>query len=254
MASALPSAMLRVALVFACSCATLPHPDGPYGPSVRDARLLDPAPASRLVIEVDRVEGIQPRAWALATFLSRVDRYLDKPGGIELVVEGTIPAAEWEADGRAIRRLALRHRSLRPEDAESVAAIHVVYGPRWGSYRGYTWTAETMAKYSRRYRAPLIVVLADTLHPILWITGRRQEASVLVHELGHCVGLATDPGHSHGGHCTRASCLMYDGVDARTVALYFFPTLFGGYLPLDWCRDCRFDLYPAFGGRPPGDR
>jgi hypothetical protein len=47
---------------------------------------------------------------------------------------------------------------------------------------------------------------------------------------------------------------MYDGVDARTVALYFFPTLFGGYLPLDYCRDCRDDLYPTRDGKPPGDR
>jgi hypothetical protein len=245
------AAILLTALLLLCGCATLPRPDGPHGPSLRDDRLLDPEPAAKLLVEVDRIEGIQPRAWALATFMQRTAHYLDKPEGIELVVDAGLPAEDWAPQGRAIRQLAVRSRSHHDKDR---AAVHVLYGPRWGGYRGYTWMRGTMSRYSSRYGAPLVVVLADTLDPILWITGRRQEASVLIHELGHGLGLASDPGHSHEAHCTNAWCLMYDGVDARTVALYFFPTLFGGYLPLDYCRDCRDDLYPTRDGKPPGDR
>jgi len=47
---------------------------------------------------------------------------------------------------------------------------------------------------------------------------------------------------------------MYDGVDVRTFMLYFFPTLFTGHLPLDFCGDCRDDLYEKDGGVPPGNR
>ena len=32
------------------------------------------------------------------------------------------------------------------------------------------------------------------------------------------------------------------------------PTLLGGYLPLDFCQDCRDDLYPKDQGIPPGER
>lgn len=244
------ASILLTALVLTSGCATLPRPEGPHGPALRDPHLLDPAPQA-LLIEIDRVEGTQPRAWALATFMQRTARYLDKPGGIELVVDDVLPLQDWQAEGRAIRRMAVRSRSLHDPDR---AAVHVLYAPRWGNYRGYTWMRGTMDKYSSKYDAPLVLVLADTLRPILWITGRRQEASVLIHELGHGLGLASDPGHSQQGHCTNAWCLMYDGVDARTVALYFFPTLFGGYLPLDYCRDCRDDLYPDHDGVPPGDR
>ena len=243
--------LLMAALLLGSGCASLPKPEGAHGPSLRDDRLLDPDPAGSLLIEVDRIEGIQPRAWALATFMERTSRYLDKPTGIELVVDAPLPADDWATDGRSIRQLAVRSRSHHDP---SRAAVHVLYGPRWGQYRGYTWMRGTMSKYSKRYDAPLVLILADTLDPILWITGRRQEASVLIHELGHGLGLATDPGHSLRGHCTNAWCLMYDGVDARTVALYFFPTLFGGYLPLDYCGDCREDLYPEHDGEPPGDR
>lgn len=233
-------------------CATLPKPTGPDGPITRDVRLLDRTDAPRLLIEVDRVGDSSPRPRALAIFLRRSAHYLDKPDGIELVVDMPDPELQWKAEGREIRRAALHLRTEFPDD--DVAVVHVLYGPRWARYRGYTWPAETMARYSARYQAPLIVVLADTLGPIAWVTGVRQEASVLVHELGHGVGLSTNPGHSNSGHCTNAWCLMYGGVDARTAFLYLFPTLFTGYLPMDWGGDCRRDLYPAHDGVPPGRR
>ena len=100
----------------------------------------------------------------------------------------------------------------------------------------------------------LIYLFSGAIKPLAWITGTKQEASVLIHELGHTMGLATDPGHSARGHCTNAHCLMYDGVDVRTFFLYFFPTLFTGYLPLDFCSDCRSDLWEDDGGIPPGQR
>jgi hypothetical protein len=223
---------------------------------------LDPDEAPRLIVEVDRVEGTSPRPIALRFLLQRLALYTDKPGGISIVLDDVIPRDEWAPDAQAIRRLALRYRSISstapgPQGAtrsEPAAVIHVIYAGSWKRYRGYSWPRATMRRQSRRYDAPLVIVLQDRLASIAWITGARQEGSVLIHEIGHTFGLASNPGHSTEGHCTNAHCLMYNGVDARTFFLYFWPTLLTGYLPLDFCGDCRGDLYEDHDGIPPGRR
>jgi len=248
-------AVVSLLCLFASSgCAHLPMPEGPAGPGTRDLLYLEPAPATRLLVEIDRVEGTSPRPRALGTFLSRVQRYIDKPEGIRLVVDDVIPAEEWAEDDRSIRKLAKRYRSIEPQDKHSTAVLHVIYAPRYGKYRGFCWSRKKPSDTDKLDDSALVVLLQGNIKPILWVTGIKQEASVLVHEFGHALGLASNPGHSNKGHCTNAECLMYNGVDARTFFLYFFPTLFTGYLPLDFCADCRADLYPAHGGVPPGDR
>ena len=248
-------AVLSLLCLFVSSgCAHLPKPEGPSGPSQRDALYLDAAPAPRLLVEIDRVEGTSPRPRALRTFLRRLERYLDKPAGIRLVVDDVIPADEWQEDDRSIRRLARRYRSVEAEDKATTAVLHVLYAPRYRKYRGFCWGRKDPADLQSPHDAALVVLLQGNIKPILWVTGVKQEASVLIHEFGHALGLSSDPGHSQKGHCTNAHCLMYNGVDARTFFLYFFPTLFTGYLPLDFCSDCRDDLYPQHGGVAPGDR
>jgi hypothetical protein len=245
---------LCAALAMLCGCASLPRPSGPEAAAWRDHRALDPAPARRLLVEIDRVEGTMPRPRALRRFALALRDIVDKPDGITLVVDDLIPAGEWTESDRVIRALARRTRSLELPTPGSLATVHILYGPEFHGYRGFAWTRQVMHKGGPRYEAPLILVLQGRLRSILWITDVRQEASVLVHEFGHTLGLVGDPSHGSDGHCTNGGCSMYDGVDARTFFLYFFPTLFTGYLPMRYCADCRADLYPEHQGVPPGRR
>jgi hypothetical protein len=236
----LPALALLASFAALGGCATLPRPDGLHGPSERDGRLLEAGP-STVRVELDRVRGADPRPAALSVFLQRL-RHTTGKARVELVVDDVVEPDQWEAGPRPIRELAAR---LRDEGRTGSAGIHLLYAPRWGFYRGYAWPARTMERLQDGYDAPLVVVLSSQLRPIAWITGVRQEASVLVHEVGHTFGLSTDPGHSHAAHCTNGWCSMYNGIDARTALFYLWPTLLFGYLPLDYCPDCRADLAPS---------
>lgn len=244
--------LLALALILGAGCASLPKPTGPEAPAWRDERVLDSGRSDRLLVEVDRVAGTEPRPRALRMFMKRLRFYVDKPDGIEVIVDDVIAADRYEEDSTAIRRLARRVRSQDRARASGTAALHILYAGSYRKFRGYAWARPIMTKTSGRYDAALVLILQDRLGSILWITGARQEASVLAHEFGHTLGLVNDPSHGMNGHCTNAWCSMYDGVDARTAFLYFFPTLFTGYLPMSFCGDCLADLYPD--GVPPGRR
>ncbi len=223
--------------LLAGGCAALSKtPAGAPTAGVRDGTLLDPdVPALR--IEIDYVEGSEPRPRALRIYEQRMAFYCDKPGGIEVVVDDEIPAAEWEASKQTLVALA---RKYADERDSSRAYLYLLYAERYEKYRGYSYRSGTL---HRDLDFPVCAIFTSQLEPILWLTGVRQEASVLVHETGHAFGLVTNDGHRDGGHCTNSWCLMYDGVDARSAFVHLFPTLFTGYLPTHFCADCRADLW-----------
>lgn len=237
-------ALILVLGIVASGCAALSKPPvGPTSPSYRDEGLLQ-AQHPTLLVEVDHVAGSEPRDRALRIFRERLDFYCDKPGGIEIRVDDEVPADAWEPSHEAVARLALEYADEDPGDA---AYLYVLYAPSYKKFRGYSYRP---GRLGTAVDFPAMVVFADQMKPILWLTGVRQEASVLVHEAGHVLGLVTNDDHRDGGHCTNSWCLMYDGVDARSLAVNLFPTLFTGYLPTHVCRDCRDDLWE--GLPPPG--
>jgi hypothetical protein len=237
-------ALILVLGILVGGCAALSKPPaGPSSTPYRDDVLLD-AGHPTLLVEVDYVAGAEPRARALRIFRDRLGFYCDKPDGIEIRVDDEVPADSWEASHESVARLALEYAD---EAVGETAYLYVLYAPSYKKFRGYSYRT---GRLGEDVEFPAMVVFAEQLRPILWLTGVRQEASVLVHEAGHVLGLVTNDDHRDGGHCTNGWCLMYDGVDARSLAVNLFPTLFTGYLPTHVCRDCRDDLWD--GAPPPG--
>jgi len=61
---------------------------------------------------------------------------------------------------------------------------------------------------------------------------------VLLHELGHALGVPANPSHIWDvGHCTNPCCVMYPKPDFRSVCAFFFH----GF-PNDFCQECRAEL------------
>ncbi len=198
----------------------------------------------KLTVEIDYLEGRKPSPVSLRLLGRRLALYTDKPGGIRIRVGEAIPAELWDGKRKTMRELVERYADP-PSDKHSY--IYLMYLPAYRHFRGLSFQPK---KLSKKFKHPAAFVYTERLRGRLWVTRQRQESSVLVHEVGHLLGLVSNPDHYVDGHCTNSWCLMYDGVDARSIILYAFPTLFAGHLPTRFCGACREDLWPD--GRMPG--
>jgi len=243
----LPRLLLLIgAVMLAGGCDPLRRPpEGPESTPWRHTALLDQG--RPLQIELDQVEGSEIRPRALRLLERRLDLYLE--GGVQLVIDDTIPRTVWDegpGGGAGVAELA-RDWASPPEDRD--AYLYLVAAPRWARWRGYAWPARRL---SRELDVPILALFTEPIRGILWITRARQEALTLIHEVGHSLGLVSNDGHrASGQHCSNAWCVMYDGVDARSLFANGLATLFTGYLPSHFCRLCRADLYQG-ENLPPG--
>ena len=236
---------LAIAALLATGCGVFRRSAaGPATTPRRPAALVD-AGAPRLLIEIDYVVDCAPKAAGLELLKERLELYLDKPGGIEIVLDEELPADAWDGTNRTIGRLIRKHASP-PTDGS--AYIYTISGPSYKTFRGMSYQPGSF----RGVDFPVMALFKDKIPGILWVSRARQEGAVLLHEVGHLVGLVTNDAHRDGGHCTNGWCLMYTGVDWRSALIYAIPALFAGQIPTKFCKDCRQDLW---GEDPlPGER
>jgi hypothetical protein len=240
---------LWVALLM-CSCGAFRRPVGPSKEvRYRDAQILDKDPVN-LIIEIDYLKGFAPKPAALRVLGKRMALYTAKKGTIEIRIDEAIPKVAWDGRRRTIKELALKYAN---PPADGSAYVYVMYLDAFRKFRGLSFQRGGL---SAGFDHPVALVFPEKIKSILWVTRTRQEGSVIVHELGHLMGLVTDPEHYVDGHCTNSWCLMYDGLDARSIMLHALPTLLTGYLPTRFCRHCRLNMWAdgVMPGRRQADR
>lgn len=194
---------------------------------------------SRLVVHVDWIEGSEPEPYALRALERWLRRSSSRAAEAITVVRGGVVAREAGESRAAIEATVLRNASA-PEDAHFV---YVLYWNRWLRYRGVYFPARSL---DRKIKHETVVMFVDPIEKqsMLWLTRRKVEAAVLVHEFGHGAGLVTNGRHSDGnGHCSDPSCRMYWGVDGASIRKNLFPVLCRGVLdPGAFCAQCEADL------------
>ena len=121
------------------------------------------------------------------------------------------------------------------------AFVYVLYWDRFDRYRGVTFPSDEL---DSRAPFPVVVMLADSIrHDChLWLTRKKVERAVLVHEFGHVAGLVSSGRRVHDGHCPNPRCRMYHGPDWPAIKANAFPVLCLWKLPLDFCDDCEREL------------
>lgn len=214
--------------------------DGPVGENA-EGYLRGDVPA--LVIEIASAPGREPAAGAVGHLRSVAARELDKPGGIE-VRSHTIDTERGSYSRGDLEALESEHRQSRsgPETASIfVLSLDGEFAGGSGSL-GVAWKASAFAVFGDQ--------IETASGPL--VSPSRIESAVLVHELGHLLGLVNigftsprereDP--ENPSHSESRDSVMYWAVESDVVT-----TVLEGPPPQDFDDDDRADLDDRRAGR-----
>ena len=248
------SLFLSAVIVLPSGCATLLRAPSALekGAAPVDAKrgmneaLLRSDTCRSLRIEMDWLAGCRPREATVEALRQCAERWCKKPGGIEILLDEQLPQSAVPKAGATdelLVELHGRHGNRKPKDA-ATCYLYILYLNRRADRR----TRACMLGWSDGRVS--IVVFREQIdkQAFLFISAETIERQVLIHEFGHVMGLVTNPAHrvADSDHCCNPSCIMYSGVDLRSVLANFIPGLLGK-LPAEFCDECKADLRGATG-------
>jgi hypothetical protein len=174
----------------------------------------------RLVIEVDTVPGFEPYANTAPRIEGGLAGILDKPDGVELVLDGTIDS---RGEDHTWTRGELRDLANDTFDLvvdEGTAKMHVMFvdghdehDSDEGRILGLAWDHRHIVIYKRTLQSLCSGIIPGLQQSLC----ENAEVSVLTHEVGHLLGLV-DMGlpmvedhkdEEHGPHSANEDCVMY---------------------------------------------
>lgn len=179
-----------------------------FGASASD--FLSARRFTSLIVEVQYMEGFKPDEAALHNLRSFLQSTLHKPEGI-VFRQTMIPAvADTVVDNDAVRYIQKEHRSILPRNGQM--ALYILYTN--GRY-------ENPNVLGHAFNNTCIVMYGKTIkqheQALSFPTQTTLETTVLLHEMGHLLGLlekgkAMEIDHedtAHEAHCNNPTCVMY---------------------------------------------
>ncbi len=191
----------------------------------RPEKLIRASPYPRLILEIDAVAGLSLREGIPELLVSGLEELLDKPGGIQVQIDGEIPSKgeehAWEFD--ELQGLADEHFDLEtPEDTIKIHIMlldgHSADDDETGSVLGLAWSSAHLVLFkntlgsSCEHQPPRPMGAA-----IIQALCLEAERAILFHELGHLIGLVNNgismqsehQDKERGAHSNNEECLMY---------------------------------------------
>ncbi len=190
------------------------------------------------LVEIDYAVGHRPSGYAIEQLERVIHRACGKQAHVamDVRIDQALALQDTSPSQMQIEALAREHISLLEEaDRNGFHYAYVLYVPYLGDRMVGRGFAKSLLVGHRLL--PFACLAAGNIgdHSLLWVTQRKLEASVLVHEFGHLLGLKLP----HRNHCYRPTCVMYHDADARFVWGNMLQALFLGTLPNDYCENCR---------------
>ncbi len=198
----------------------------------------------KLIIEINYVEGYAPSSAAVSLLKQRILERCYK-SEVEITM-GSIPSGGSVYTIEDVRGIEDLYRQSR--NRGSTLTLHFLYLD--GSYSEDTDDAKVLGA---AYRASSLVIFKNTIagsggNGVLKPTKEQIENSVVVHELGHILGLVNmgtkmvknheDNEHPH--HTTNKSCVMYWAVESSAIVNLFVTG--GTAPPTQFGAECMADL------------
>jgi len=187
-------------------------------------------------VEIDAVKGSEPNEETIETLHQSLLRYCDKPGEIQIVRNVPIPLEDAQATRPEL--LALRHMD---------GPVHSKHDGRTAYL--YVLFYDSSQLLGKRYRravnphAKLLPYPAAIYMDTRYIKKHhlsKYEAQLLLHEVGHILGLTWSQkrGDDWRCHCRKKSCLMYESYRVNILP-------FQKHRQKDFCELCKSDLEAA---------
>lgn len=210
-----------VLLISACGNLDLPVNENNKNTGSSAHALLSGEPYTRLIIELSHMSGFHLQDETKDSLRTFLERYLDKPGGIEIYQHDVPDFPENTMTLDDIKRWEIEYRQYY--SGNNSIAVHILITN--GAY-------STPDVLGVAYRNTSVALLGKTIHNnsggLLQVGRTQLETTVLLHEIGHLLGLV-DAGtpmqhhhidNNHGKHCDNNACLMY--YQAETTAILGF--------------------------------
>lgn len=255
-----PALVLLVAASTACGCAgrggaVEPRHERTAIAQSLNAYILTDLVSRRLVVEVDWVAGSPPAPAALERLESVLARSCPESKRLRVVIDDEIPQAEWRGSPQrqGLERLVAARLDHDPAAWREEEVLYVLYVPASEPWYGKAYSGMTdLVTFERDDEVATVRVLLLFTEKIrddalLWVRPARVERAVLIHELGHALGLVSNPEHTrkdHPDHCTRSRCVMAQP-DLASSLVNAAPALFAGDVPDDFGELCRKDIDSA---------
>jgi hypothetical protein len=197
---------------------------------------------TKLLIEIDYVEGYKPSNQAINVLKDRINSYCDKE---EIIVfDKPISSSKSSYSEEDIRALEKENRDY--ENTDKIIVAYVLYlNGRFSedeNVLGVAYSASSMAIFKERIYEINIPWWAEN-----FIGSEDYEESVVVHEFGHLlalvnIGYQSDKGHesSNERHCIHDDCVMYHMIETASIIDLITPE--GPKPPSDFESDCQYDL------------
>lgn len=190
----------------------------------RNGRAMLRGDRPRLVVEIDVQEGVAPSQRAVDHLIAILAQHADKPGGIALGGGNTFSSDRTGWTAADLRDVAATHRST--SSGRDVVSLYVLY-----VRGGFVDDGEETNAIGVAHRASEIAMFPDRWGGLPDVLGssERIERAVLVHELGHTLGLVEltyDSDHDrqdpdYPGHSANRDSVMYWAVETTLVGQVF---------------------------------